>query len=167
MRNLQRLKIFYTSELPRSPQSFPSNLTKITLKQIEFLHYDTTPTLENLPKLQILKLVGSEGSRDRKKFGFNCSANGFPNLEVLQMPQLHIAEWKLGEDAMQKFRNLMIKDCIYLTVLPNQLWNFSELRRIHVLWPSAALAESLVDVNYEMLVVHPPLPSASSSSRDW
>lgn len=112
--HLRTLKILGNVMLPNSPQAFPHNLSKITLKLKQSLNPDdaTITLLSRVPKLQVLKLLVAG---DRKTLEFNCDASGFPKLKCLHMSRIHIQKHDIKEDAMPCLQKCNIKDCTCLS----------------------------------------------------
>ncbi|KAK9016701.1 hypothetical protein V6N11_079196 [Hibiscus sabdariffa] len=91
-----------------------SNLAYIHLAGCN-LEEDPMPTLEQLPNLRILELVG-DAFLGKKMF---CSAQGFPKLESLSLEILEkLEQWEVDEGAMPCLGRLEITDCYRLDMGP-------------------------------------------------
>ncbi|XP_062164492.1 disease resistance protein RPP13-like [Alnus glutinosa] len=111
--DLRKLKIINYKERSNVPISFPSNITKITLRAGYLDVGDSIEVLGKLSSLMILKLESCSLSSN-----LEFIAGSFPKLEVLKLKELTIKEWKLERDAMPCLKHLVINRCIELIVLP-------------------------------------------------
>ncbi|KAK3032785.1 hypothetical protein RJ639_035888 [Escallonia herrerae] len=104
----------------------PPNLRKLTL-ELSRLKQDPMPTLEKLQNLKILRLdehsyIGRE---------MLCSANGFPQLEFLELYNLdQLEDWRVEGGAMQRLRGLYISFCPELKMIPEGLKSVTTLREL-------------------------------------
>ncbi|KAK2989775.1 hypothetical protein RJ640_029929 [Escallonia rubra] len=104
----------------------PPNLRKLTL-ELSRLKQDPMPTLEKLQNLKILRLdehsyIGRE---------MVCSANGFPQLEFLELYNLdQLEDWRVEGGAMQRLRGLYISFCPKLKMIPQGLESVTTLREL-------------------------------------
>ncbi|KAK3032789.1 hypothetical protein RJ639_035892 [Escallonia herrerae] len=104
----------------------PPNLGKLTL-ELSRLKQDPMPTLEKLQNLKILRL--DEHSYIGR--GMVCSANGFPQLEFLELYNLgQLIEWRVEGGAMQRLRGLYISFCTKLKMIPQGLESVTTLREL-------------------------------------
>ncbi|KAK7295633.1 hypothetical protein RJT34_18544 [Clitoria ternatea] len=146
--NLQSLKTFGQFE-PQSDDAnaFPSNLTKLTLKDLELQDdFFSISTLGQLTNLRIMKLIYQ---LDDCRFHLKLVAGDFPQLEVFEMREINVCKWTLQKGAMPRLRHLVIHDCKCLDELPQQLWCLTTSPRVHVLKPNHALAKSLLQVEFK------------------
>ncbi|KAK7295638.1 hypothetical protein RJT34_18549 [Clitoria ternatea] len=156
--NLHTLKIVDFLELSPEASDFPSNVTKITWKQI---HLDndlfSTKALGCLANLQILKL---ERQRSQDVFDLDVGAGEFPQLQVFQMREMKVRNWRLDKSAMPCLRHLLIDSCEYLDELPEELWSLTTLRKVHTVQPSERLANRLQNVELKnsckLIISHAP-----------
>ncbi|XP_060675273.1 putative disease resistance protein At1g50180 isoform X1 [Ziziphus jujuba] len=105
----------------------PQSLTKLTLWHSE-MEQDPMPVLENkLPNLRFLMLcfnayVGSK---------MVCSANGFPNLDTLQLVWLdNLREWIVEKGAMPSLKKLTIGRLHSLEMIPEGLEFVTSLKEL-------------------------------------
>ncbi|XP_062163799.1 disease resistance protein RPP8-like [Alnus glutinosa] len=138
--HLQSLKIVSDSKLPDS-NAFPLTLTKLTLQDTT-LGEDCVKTLEKLPNLRVLKLLQNSVNGEE----INFSAGGFPQLQILQMVELHITTWALGRKAMVNLRHLVISKCDHLEKVPDDLKSLANLQIVEALWLSTNLRETLQNI---------------------
>jgi hypothetical protein len=145
--DLRTLKIINYSERAL-PTSLLSTIfsTKITLRHVRL---DVASGLRDLGKLPFLKILKLQScSLSGKLYVFKYS---FLELEVLQLENLRIKEWKQEEHAMPRLRHLIVKKCIELTMVPNeQLKSLRGLRDVEVLWSNPKLAEMLQELEKEL-----------------
>ncbi|XP_027349982.1 disease resistance protein RPP13-like [Abrus precatorius] len=156
--NLQSLKIIDFLELPPDPNAFPSNLNKITWKQIHIANdFFLMNTLGWLTNLQILKL-GRQ--RSHVFFDLNVGEEEFPQLQVFEMRGMRVRNWRLDKTAMPHLRHLLIESCEYLNDLPEELWSLTTLQEVHAMWPSERLANRLQNVKLKngckLIISHTP-----------
>ncbi|XP_078158141.1 putative disease resistance protein At1g59780 [Carex rostrata] len=86
---------------------FPPNLTKLTLIK-SGLKEDPMPTLERLQALKFLSL--KDGAYIGKKMV--CSANGFPQLQFLELEKLrNLENWEVKPTAMPQLTTLRVVQC--------------------------------------------------------
>ncbi|XP_017433187.2 disease resistance protein RPP13 [Vigna angularis] len=118
-------------DLLTSEVIFPPNITELTLSWIKCITDEGMNSLANHSKLKFLRLLGnpleSEDSID-----LNCVSGSFPQLEVLQMEYLKLRKWELGNGAMRRLQNVIIRDCQSLDNLPNELCSLNRLRKVHI-----------------------------------
>ncbi|KOM51231.1 hypothetical protein LR48_Vigan08g205800 [Vigna angularis] len=104
---------------------------ELTLSWIKCITDEGMNSLANHSKLKFLRLLGnpleSEDSID-----LNCVSGSFPQLEVLQMEYLKLRKWELGNGAMRRLQNVIIRDCQSLDNLPNELCSLNRLRKVHI-----------------------------------
>ncbi|KAK0600981.1 hypothetical protein LWI29_020169 [Acer saccharum] len=104
--NLIDLRLHGKMKLPEDIHKVLPNLECLLLKY-SCLEEDPMPLLEKLPSLMILNL-GSEFYSGKKLF---CSAQGFPQLEILKLDDDDgLEEWQVEEGAMPKLRGLTIPE---------------------------------------------------------
>uniref|UniRef100_A0A2N9GYV2 Uncharacterized protein n=1 Tax=Fagus sylvatica TaxID=28930 RepID=A0A2N9GYV2_FAGSY len=122
--HLEALKI---KKLPEVHQ-FSSNLAKLTLGGT-CLEEDPMATLEKLPNLKILRLLGNVF------VGKNmvCSERGFPQLQSLVLDQLqNQEEWRVEEGAMPSLCRLQIDYCHELKTIPDGLRFVTTLQELEI-----------------------------------
>ena len=86
---------------------------------------DPMQSLDKLPNLRSLKLFAK--SYLRKKTA--CCLGGFPQLRVLRQWNLEqLEEWNVEKEALQALRDLEIRFCKSLKVLPTELLHRTLLR---------------------------------------
>ncbi|CAL5444914.1 unnamed protein product [Camellia sinensis] len=115
--HLYRLHIYeIIPELQECFQGFSPNLIELTLVGCE-LEEDPMPTLERLPNLQHLSLLGSfVGDK------MVCSANGFRQLKTLLIDYFRdLKEWEVEKGAMPNLSVLSIESCRELEMVPEGL----------------------------------------------
>ncbi|XP_078165995.1 putative disease resistance protein At1g58390 [Carex rostrata] len=101
---------------------FPTNLTKLTLTKSGLVE-DPMPRLEKLEALKYLSL--QDGAYLGEKMV--CSANGFPQLQSLQLLKLeNLQTWEMKSMAMSHLTTLHVVNCCKLKNLPD-LKNVTEL----------------------------------------
>ncbi|KAK2986210.1 hypothetical protein RJ640_000372 [Escallonia rubra] len=104
----------------------PPNLCKLTLESSR-LKQDPMPTLGKLQNLKILRMHGfSYIGREMV-----CSANGFPQLEFLELCNLYqLEDWIVEGGAMHRLRGLYISFCPELKMIPEELKSLTTLREL-------------------------------------
>ncbi|WRX12697.1 NB-ARC - like 10 [Theobroma cacao] len=78
---------------------------------------DPMPVLEKLPHLRILCLESSSYTGTR----MSCSANGFPQLDSIDIKSSNLAEWQIEEGAMPCLRSLHLAFVPGLKMVPEGL----------------------------------------------
>lgn len=110
------------------PDEFPPNLCQLTL-QFSHLDHDPMEVLGRLPKLLILRL---------RAFSFNgnklsISANGFPQIKVLEFESLeYLEELRIEEGAMPRLQCLRIANCRKVGALPEELKSITTLQELEI-----------------------------------
>ncbi|KAH0979127.1 hypothetical protein GBA52_006304 [Prunus armeniaca] len=108
------------------PHEFPPNLNQLTLYHSR-LDKNPMEILEKLPYLFVLRLKSCSFLGKKLKF----SANGFPQLEFLELEFLEFLEALEGEEsAMPKIRSLQIVGCGRLRMLPEEIKYVTTLREL-------------------------------------
>ncbi|XP_059462091.1 putative disease resistance RPP13-like protein 3 [Corylus avellana] len=134
--SLQTLKIINCSEGHRFPSSFPSTITKITLREVYLGMGGGMTVLGQLPSLHVLKLRSCFLSDPEVNTGcppgLEVVPNSFPVLEVLNLEELEIEKWEQGIGAMPRLMCLVIKECNELKMLPPELSSLNALREVEV-----------------------------------
>ncbi|XP_058115374.1 probable disease resistance RPP8-like protein 2 [Magnolia sinica] len=129
--NLQHLyKLHLSGTFVKLPESheFSPNLTKLTLEKTRLVH-DPMTTLEKLTNLRILRLVFNSCVGKEMV----CSAEGFPQLESLELEGLrHLTEWRVEVRAMRSLLYLRISSCNQLKMLPEGLQHVTKLRKLEL-----------------------------------
>ena len=95
----------------------PESLSDLTLSG-SGLTEDPLQKLDKLPNLKILRLLA------KSYMGKNmlCSSGGFPQLRVLKLWKLEeLEEWNVEEGALRALRDLEIRSCPRLKMLPKEL----------------------------------------------
>ncbi|KAG2698130.1 hypothetical protein I3760_07G135700 [Carya illinoinensis] len=142
--HLKTLKVVNCSEGPRLPTSFPSTITKITLRQVCLKVRRDMRVLGKLPNLYILKLQSCLLSSKLTFF-----ADSFPRLEMKQRRR-----------TMPCLRHLVIKRCTDLNMLPSRLWSSNALQDVEVLWSNLELVnllqESQRNLGFNLHICPPP-----------
>ena len=116
-------------KLPKTPQ-FSPNLAELYL-EYNCLEKDPMPTLEKLPNLKILHLLGSCMPFLEKDMV--CSERGFPLLQYLFLSNLFfLEEWRVEEGAMPSLSHLTITYCIQLKTIPDGLRFVTTLRQLEI-----------------------------------
>jgi hypothetical protein len=114
-------------KLPEVHQ-FSSNLAKLTLR-FTWLEEDPMATLEKLPNLKILRLLGL-GLLGKNMV---CSERGFPQLQSLVLSYLyHLEEWRVEEGAMPSLCRLEIEGCMRLRRIPDGLRFVTTLQELGI-----------------------------------
>ena len=96
---------------------FPHSLNTLTLSW-SGLTEDPMQTLDKLPNLRVLRLLR------RSYIGKHmlCPSRGFPQLRVLKLWELEqLEEWNVEERALGALRDLEIRSCMVLRMLPEGL----------------------------------------------
>ena len=102
---------------PSVISEFPNSLTVLTLSW-SGLAEDPMQKLDKLPNLRVLRLLR------RSYIGKHmlCSSGGFPQLRVLKLWVLEqLEEWNMEEGALGALRDLEIRSCLLLRMLPEGL----------------------------------------------
>ncbi|KAK6946329.1 Rx, N-terminal [Dillenia turbinata] len=110
-------------------QQLPPNLTKLFLFGSQISEQDPMAALEKLPFLKFLLLVGDSYRGTQ----MTCSANGFPQLQHLQILWLQeLEEWRVEEGAMPHLKHLMIHRCSKLRMIPEGLKFITTLQELMI-----------------------------------
>ncbi|KDP43868.1 hypothetical protein JCGZ_20878 [Jatropha curcas] len=108
---------------------------------------DPMQTLDKLPNHRIVRLF-SRSFLGKKML---CRYGGFPKLEVLKFWELELLEeWNMEEGALPNLKNLEIRSCKNLKLLPNALRYIKTLREVK-LTKMPVLSSSLKDKQNEDL----------------
>jgi len=122
--------------------TFPPNVTELTLSEINCISDEGMNGLGNHTKLKKLRLLG-DVTWSGESFDLNCVEGGFSQLEVIEMEDLKVGKWKLGNGGMLRLHSVMIQNCARLDDLPNEIWSLSSLRKVQVMKPSEEMARML------------------------
>lgn len=113
-----------------SGAGFPVSITDITLSNSE-LEFDPMAALQSFPNLVILRLL-AKSTKCRK---MECCSTQqvrfpFPKLQVLKIWSLEqFDEWKLGEGSLSNLRDLEIRNCHKLKMIPYEIKNLHALSK--------------------------------------
>ncbi|RVW68106.1 Disease resistance protein RPP8 [Vitis vinifera] len=102
---------------PSIMSQFPNSLIDLTLSGSGLVE-DPMQSLDKLPNLRSLKLLA------KSYLGKNmlCSLGGFPQLRVLKLWKLEqLEEWNVEKGALRALRDLEIRFCRSLKILPAEL----------------------------------------------
>lgn len=113
----QRLVKFWLDGWIRNIRELPHSLTMLTLTRSR-LKMDPMPMLGRLPQLRSLEL-GCDSFTGNK---IVCSADGFPQLELLRLNKLtELENWVVEDGAMPIIKGLGIHNCHKLKMYPERL----------------------------------------------
>ncbi|KAL6319695.1 hypothetical protein AAG906_026763 [Vitis piasezkii] len=108
---------------PSIVSEFPRSLSDLTLSGSGLME-DPMLKLDKLPNLKILRLMAKSYTGKLML----CPSGGFPQLRVLKIWKLEqLEEWNVEEGALQALRDLEIRTCIRLKMLPKELLHRSLL----------------------------------------
>ncbi|KAK6946330.1 NB-ARC [Dillenia turbinata] len=129
-RNLSKLNIRgKIREEVQLQLQLPPCLTKLSLIGSKLWDQDPMAALEKLPFLKFLLL----GEHSYKGTQMTCSANGFPQLQQLQMEHLpRLKEWIVEEGTMPHLKHLMIYGCQELRMIPEGLKFITTLQELKI-----------------------------------
>ncbi|KAF3972021.1 hypothetical protein CMV_004435 [Castanea mollissima] len=130
LRHLQVLKVIDCSEFPTRVQSFPLEITKITLLRVRL---NGMAVLGMLPKLRILKI--QDCSFNQTPYAL---AGWFRQLEVIELDKFQIKNW-IG--AMPSLKHLIIKKNKILTILPEESCKMTSLQDVELLCTNIQLVQ--------------------------
>ncbi|EOY18891.1 Disease resistance protein RPP8 [Theobroma cacao] len=103
----------------------PTSICKLTLF-FSHINQDPMPVLEKLPHLRILCLESSSYTGTR----MSCSANGFPQLDSIDIKSSNLAEWQIEEGAMPCLRSLHLAFVPGLKMVPEGLRYITSLQEM-------------------------------------
>lgn len=155
---LRKLKLIGTTEIPQNAANvcvFPSTITKITLTKFGFFNSSAMNTLGKLPNLLVLKLSSQKSDAS---FDLHCAAGGFSKLQVFVMVEIMVKSWRVVKGSMPSVQRVVVRNCEYLTELPEEIWSLTALCQVNVSCPSRKLAKTLQNLevkNKRKLVVYP------------
>ncbi|XP_059593151.1 putative inactive disease susceptibility protein LOV1 [Vitis vinifera] len=112
--NLSYIYLLGRLRNPSIMSQFPYSLIDLTLSGSGLVE-DPMQSLDKLPNLRSLKLLA------KSYLGKNmlCSSGGFPQLRVLKLWKLEqLEEWNVEKGALQALRDLEIRFCRSLKILP-------------------------------------------------
>ncbi|OMO76022.1 NB-ARC domain-containing protein [Corchorus olitorius] len=117
--------------------SLEDNITKLTL-MFSRMSVDRMAELGKLQHLRILRLW----NRSYVGTKLVCSANGFPQLDYLEMEALrNLEEWVIEEGAMPCLRSFELVSCKKLRMLPEGLRYITTLKEMTLQYVSESLAK--------------------------
>ncbi|RWR84794.1 putative disease resistance protein [Cinnamomum micranthum f. kanehirae] len=126
LRQLENLNLHGQLEKLPVLQDVSPCLTMLVLER-SALSEDPMAALENLPKLQLLKLL--HGSYSGKKMA--CSTEGFPMLSVLIISLcLELEDWTVEVGGMANLKRLEIHACSKLKMIPEGFQHVTTLREL-------------------------------------
>ncbi|KAF5731034.1 putative disease resistance protein [Tripterygium wilfordii] len=129
--SLRRLvKLHLRGEITHFPslQEFPPNFSQLTLEHTS-LSQGSIEILEKLPKLEVLRLK----ARSYNGETLAISANGFPQLEVLELDSLEsLQEWSVEAGAMPRLIRLRIFNCKGLKMFPEEMKLLTALHELEI-----------------------------------
>lgn len=107
-----------------SLSQFPPSLVELTLSHSK-LESDPMQILKNFQNLRILSLFAESYMGET----MNCEGSqSFPQLRVLKLCKLEqLVEWKIEQGALPSLRQLEIKSCPRMTMLPDGLQHVTTL----------------------------------------
>ena len=115
--SLSCLYLFGRLRNPSLVSQFPHSLIDLTLSGSE-LTEDPMQSLDKLPNLKSLKLFAKSYLGN----SMLCSLGGFPQLRVLKLWKLdQLGEWSVEKGALPALRDLEIRYCERLPILPAEL----------------------------------------------
>ncbi|XP_034680702.1 probable disease resistance protein RF9 [Vitis riparia] len=121
--NLSSIYLLGRLKNPSIVSEFPRNLSDLTLSGSGLME-DPMLKLDKLPNLKILRLLAKSYTGKLML----CPSGGFPQLRVLKLWKLEqLEEWNVEEGALQALRDLEIRSCIRLKMLPKELLHRSLL----------------------------------------
>ncbi|RVW19718.1 Disease resistance RPP8-like protein 3 [Vitis vinifera] len=115
--NLSYIYLLGRLRNPSIMSQFPNSLIDLTLSGSGLVE-DPMQSLDKLPNLRSLKLLA------KSYLGKNmlCSLGGFPQLRVLKLWKLEqLEEWNVEKGALRALRDLEIRFCRSLKILPAEL----------------------------------------------
>ena len=115
--NLSYIYLLGRLRNPSIMSQFPYSLIDLTLSGSGLVE-DPMQSLDKLPNLRSLKLLA------KSYLGKNmlCSLGGFPQLRVLKLWKLEqLEKWNVEKGALQALRDLEIRFCRSLKILPAEL----------------------------------------------
>ncbi|KAF7105484.1 hypothetical protein CFC21_106291 [Triticum aestivum] len=109
--------------LDKLPDEFPQSVRRLVL-YADVIRQDPMPILEKLPCLVVLKLEGYEGKT------MSCSAQGFPQLQELELHRFSVEEWRTEEGTMSKLFILTLWKCEKMIKVCEELLDLSYLSHV-------------------------------------
>ncbi|XP_037467964.1 putative disease resistance protein At1g50180 [Triticum dicoccoides] len=109
--------------LDKLPHEFPQSVRRLVL-YADVIRQDPMPILEKLPCLVVLKLEGYEGKT------MSCSAQGFPQLQELELHRFSMEEWRTEEGTMAKLSLLVLWECEKISKLCEGLLDLPYLNHV-------------------------------------
>lgn len=107
LEKLSHLNLYGNLERLPAPIEFPPTVRVLTLS-VSRLDNDPMETLEQLPSLMVLRLLGDSYTGKRMV----CHGGGFKKLEVLKLWKLNdLEELDVEEEAMERLKELDIRRC--------------------------------------------------------
>ncbi|TKY51752.1 Disease resistance protein RPP8 [Spatholobus suberectus] len=111
------------SSTPSILSQFPPSLVELTLSHSK-LKDDPMQILKDLPKLRSLSLLAESYVGEK----LVCNSASFPQLYVLKVWKLEqLKEWNIEEEALPSLRQLEIRSCSSMKMLPHGLEHVNSL----------------------------------------
>ncbi|XP_058770168.1 disease resistance protein RPP13-like [Vicia villosa] len=105
---------------------FPLSLVELTLSHSK-LEDDPLILLKDFPNLHTLSLLADSYTGTTMV----CESHSFPQLHILNIWKLEqLEEWKIEAEAFPCLRQLEIRSCCHLKMLPDELKHISTLREL-------------------------------------
>ncbi|KAF8392019.1 hypothetical protein HHK36_022359 [Tetracentron sinense] len=126
LKDLSNLYMFGKLQNLFGVHEFPPSVTRLTLSASK-LRTDPMQTLEKLPNLRILELYSGSYTGRRMV----CSSEGFRQLRQLRLWKLEkLEEWTVEKEAMPSIREIEIRFCSKLKMLPEGLQHVNTLQKL-------------------------------------
>ena len=127
MTSLVKVYLCTFKSLDQLPESrrFPQGLRELRL-DADAIKQDPMPIFEKLPCLVVLSLKGYQGRT------MVCSAQGFPQLQELELHLFYVKEWRMEVKAMPKLSRLQLYLCRNMKKLPEGLLHLPSLKELEL-----------------------------------
>ncbi|KAJ0519909.1 putative P-loop containing nucleoside triphosphate hydrolase [Helianthus annuus] len=123
------------------PIRFPETLRKLTLRRL-YLPWNYMSTIQQLPKLEVLKLLESSFCGHLWETG----DEQFHQLKYLKLEKLNISVWEASSINFPHLRKLVVKGCGSLTEIPLELGNIYTLEHIETDYSNPHVHESVTRI---------------------